>query len=351
MHRKLLRCLLVVLCIGCTDTARQAEVVDTEGQLQGVIQEKNDITEKELRGHIEFLASDALRGRGTNDGGYIRPAEFLVSEFKRYGILPLGDVVEGERLYTQEFPYHTTTRKGRTVTEIKARPRNVIGWIPGENINEVVLIGAHYDHLGVGTDGAIYYGADDNASGTAAVLEIAQSYAELSRRKQLKRSVVCCFWAAEEEGLLGSAHFTRNPPKEVPLANIITVVNLDMVGRNNDKQLLLITTPQKADFRKVCSVLHGINAQVNALPEFQFAFEYSNDGFNASDSYSFFVMSPSIDRTPILFYSTGLHRDYHAPTDTADRINYPKLTRVARFTFCVSYCVAELHERPRYKPQ
>lgn len=321
-----------------------------------VTEAKNSVTELELLENVRFLADKNMAGRGTRDKGYEHPSLFIERELREYGFAPLGDDLDpkdplncgASRSYFQQFKL-----RGNMTS------RNIVGFIEGEKANEFIIIGAHYDHLGLGYDynsternpeGKIHYGADDNASGTAAVLEIAEAYGVLAKSGiKPKRSIVIGLWGAEELGLLGSEYFVELLPVEIGRRNIVCAINLDMVGRNKDSELFIIADPKGVGLGVVCPELHEINWKINRQKEFGFNIRYSNDGFDASDQFSFYGAMPPGDRIPVIFYFTGMHPDYHKTTDTWEKINYPKLTRIARLTFLVSWEIAELKDRPKYR--
>ena len=213
--------------------------------------------------------------------------------------------------------------------------RNIVGEIPGvgPQANEFVVIGAHYDHLGtgqlghvMGPAGQIFHGADDNASGTAAVLETVD---RLRAGLPLPRSVIVALFTGEEEGLVGSAWFVKHPP--VPLRSIVAMLNLDMVGRLKNQNLLLGGWGTAPAFD---GVLHDA---VAGLPVTTQSFE--KGGLGPSDHMSF-----ALQKIPVLFLFTGLHADYHRPTDTADKINYAGLDLISQIAERI---VRELAALPR----
>ena len=201
-----------------------------------------------------------------------------------------------------------------------AQVRNVVAYLPGsgEHADEFVIVGAHYDHLGIGQlghtmgpPGSIYHGADDNASGVAAVLEIAS---QLAKAPPPPRSIVFVFFTAEEEGLIGSDWFVNHPP--VPLEKVVAMLNLDMVGRLKDENVLVGGWGTAANFDSI------VKSAVAGTPMHTQSFE--KGGLGPSDHMSF-----ALKKIPVLFLFTGLHADYHRPTDTADKINFGGIDEVA----------------------
>ena len=238
--------------------------------------------------------------------------------------------------------------RGRTTIErVQTEGRNILGLLPGAgraaagdaaaiDARETVVLGAHYDHLGYGGAGsaapgerAIHHGADDNASGTALLVEVAR---RLAAGPRLPRSVLFAAFSGEERGLLGSAHYTANPA--VPLADTVAMVNLDMVGRLTGDKVIVHGTGTGTGLEPLVDRLvaaHGL--EVAKEP----------GGFGPSDHASFYAK-----KIPVLHVFTGSHADYHRPTDTAEKINYDGLTRLADLVTAIVRELATAPERPAY---
>jgi aminopeptidase YwaD len=209
---------------------------------------------------------------------------------------------------------NTRARIATEVVRTRRTVRNVVGAIPGTDPilkDEWVIVGAHYDHLGLGDRsslapsqvGQVHHGADDNASGTSGVLELARVAAK--NKGQWKRSVLFMTFAGEELGLLGSAHFANNPT--IPLKNANGMINMDMIGRLNNDRLFVGgvgTSPGYQPWLEEFNKSLGLKL------------DYSDSGYGASDHTSF-----NAKKIPVLFFFSGLHTDYHKPSDTADKIN------------------------------
>jgi hypothetical protein len=197
---------------------------------------------------------------------------------------------------------------------------NVIGMLEGSDPllkNEAIVIGAHYDHLGRGGEGSgslaprsgdIHYGADDNASGTAGVLELARLFN--AQRPRPKRTIVFMAFGGEEEGLLGSNYYVNHPL--LPLAKTIAMINMDMIGRMKDRKLVIGGVGTAKEWR-----------DLTADPEKHFELTLNEDGFGPSDHSSFYAK-----QIPVLFFWTGTHNDYHKPSDTFEKINYDDEARI-----------------------
>jgi Zn-dependent M28 family amino/carboxypeptidase len=232
--------------------------------------------------------------------------------------------------------------KGRTVSfratleEGSITVRNVVGVLPGSDpslADEYVLVGAHYDHIGVGPRGRIGFGADDNASGTSALLEIVGAMAAARPR----RSVLFCAFSGEEKGLLGSAAIAAQPP--VPTQQIVAMVNLDMVGRGETREVLLMGFKQNPDMEKVVRRASRLSRTgIRKLIE-------KNDVglFQRSDHYSFHKVG-----IPVVFFLEGplaANRDYHSFRDTADKLDMEKVANIARLAFNTAWLLANDDER------
>jgi aminopeptidase YwaD len=278
-------------------------------------------------------------------------------------------------------------RKLDISTEITRRlspSANVIGILDGSDPtlkNEVIVIGAHYDHLGHGGEGSlapregeIHHGADDNASGTAGMLELARLFS--SQRLRPRRTIVFMAFSGEEEGLLGSNYYVNHPI--VPLANTVTMINMDMIGRMKDNKLIVGgvgTAPQwrqtlaaanapermrvavapasPGDMPRPITSTAGREVPIvtgsNGSPVVTLSFEkpfdlaLNEDGFGPSDHSSFYAK-----QIPVLFFWTGSHADYHKPSDTADKINYADEVRILSLVTRIVYDIDTNDKRPVY---
>jgi hypothetical protein len=206
------------------------------------------------------------------------------------------------------------------IEKTRATVNNVLAFLPGKT-DEYIIIGAHYDHLGYGNVdslapsqvGQIHPGADDNASGTAGVLELARLLAP--RKGQLQRGILFADFAGEELGLLGSSEWVKEPTRRVDKA--IAMINMDMIGRIKDEKVFIGGTGTGATFKTLLDEEKG---------KFPFHVEYSASGYAASDHTSFVGK-----KIPVLFFFSGLHSDYHKPSDTWDKINAADAAKLLDF--------------------
>lgn len=293
----------------------------------------NTINRSSAEATINFLASDELQGREAGVHGSRVTSEYIVSLLQWMGVSPLADS------YFQPFDAYRKERQKKGRLEVhpdsiaklkqevhqKLSMRNVLGMIPGKNTKEYVIVGAHFDHLGIdpALDGdQIYNGADDNASGVSAVLQIARAF--LASGQQPERNVIFAFWDGEEKGLLGSKYFVQTCPF---LSQIKGYLNFDMIGRNNKpqqpKQVVYFYTaahPVFGDWLKEDIRKYSLQLE----PDYR-AWENPIGG---SDNGSFAKVG-----IPIIWYHTDGHPDYHQPSDHADRLNWDKIVEITKASF------------------
>ena len=263
---------------------------------------EEDITVEESRKTLSYLASDKMEGRKPGNPGNFIAVSFIKKEFESYGL----------ETHLQKFTYTFRWRVGlirwRTV-EIETM--NVIGVLKGTSDKHVV-IGAHMDHLGLDGDGDAYNGADDNASGTTAILELAEAFGKSDAKP--KDTIVFIAFNAEELGLLGSKHYVSDPL--LPLDDCKLMINLDMVGRLRGTTV----TAQGGNLSR------SVTQLVDKLDDnYPFDVNITVPG-NRSDHAPF-----NWNGVPVLFFHTGTHPQYHRTTDDPDLINYEGLVNIAKF--------------------
>jgi hypothetical protein len=270
-----------------------------------------------LLNDVRYLASDSLGGRLIGSAGADSAAAFLARRFKQAGLRPSPQGWFQPFTVAQDAPAAIHAGIGGVVG------KNVVGVLPGrdpELRNDIVILGAHYDHLGPGrfgsldpdSTGAIHNGADDNASGTSALIQIARKL----KTSPPARTVVFIAFSGEEAGLLGSDYYVKHPI--FPLARTYAMVNLDMVGRLRDDRLLVYGVATAKE-------LGGLLDSVNAVAGLDL--RPSGDGWGRSDQSSFYGAG-----LPVLHIFTDLHEDYHRTTDDWEKINADGLVKVADFT-------------------
>ena len=304
------------------------------------------LSEDDLRRYVETLASDELRGRGIGDAGNRAAEEFACATLTKSGVQP---AAAGGSCY-QDVTINRSVPGVRTPLTI----HNVLGIVEGRDParrDEVVVVGAHLDHDGIDSEGRIFNGADDNASGTAAVLAAAAAFASAAEAgERPARAVVFALWNGEERGSLGAQAFVASPQ---PRRRVIANLNLDMVGRH--EEIPEGDNPRLAGFPKVDPATSGNTLHVlgySYSPDLAAQLRDANDGVGLtlledfddgaqelvkrSDNWAF------IERgIPALFLTSGLHPDYHTPDDDTARIDFGKLARVARLAARAAWIVAD----------
>ena len=279
-----------------------------------------------LAGHVDVLAGADMQGRGLGTPGLELAADYIVEQFAAVGLVPGGD----DGGWSQVF---------RVAEGEDGQPhdvRNIVGVLPGTDAamaGQTVLVTAHYDHLGHGWPderadagrGAVYAGADDNASGVAVMIELARN---LVNAGAPKRSITFIAFTGEESGLQGSRHYANALSAE-QLAGVFGVVNLDTVGRLGDKKLSVFGAGSATEWPHVFRGI-GFTTGIQSTAVTQ--------DFAASDQQAFIDLG-----VPGVHISSGANLDYHRPTDTADKIDGDGLVKVAVFT---KEAVAYLAERP-----
>ena len=266
---------------------------------------------------IRFLSDDRLKGRMTGSAGADSAASYLARRFSQVGLQPAAGGWFQSFTVGREAPAARQAHTGALIG------RNVIGILPGRDPvlrNQTVVLGAHYDHLGHGgfgsldpdSTGFVHNGADDNASGAAALIQVAARLA----LSPPARTVVFIAFSGEELGLLGSAHYVKEPI--YPLADMVAMVNLDMVGRLRNGRLIVYGARSAKEFP---ALLDSLNWYAG------FDMKAQGDGYGPSDHSSFYAA-----KRPVLHLFTDLHEDYHRTTDDWQKLNYDGLKRVADFS-------------------
>ncbi|MBI4245334.1 MAG: M28 family peptidase [Planctomycetes bacterium] len=293
----------------------------------------SDISSVDIYTHISKLASPEMEGRYTGSDGEKKARNYVVSVFESIGLEPSGD----GNSYLQKFEF--TDRESNT----KVESFNIVAALrsTSSETKSCVVIGAHLDHLGVGKrEGSlalniegevVHYGADDNASGVSAVLEIAQSLADMKSKGLFSgvHDILFCIWSGEEIGLLGSGHFMRSHGNR----QIIAYLNLDMVGRFTESLFV-----QGVGSSSVWPRLIEENSILSGLPVV-----VQKDCYLPTDTTSFYL-----NGIPILNFFTGAHSDYHTNTDTADKINYDAEEKISRFALRLLSDISQEKTVPDY---
>ena len=297
------------------------------------------ITEKDLAKHLFIYASDEFEGRDTGEPGQKKAVQYLKNFYIKSEIAsPLG----GDD-YFQEVPAAFLNSSTR-VSGLKDS-ENVVAFIKGsEKPDEIVVISAHLDHVGM-KNGKVYNGADDDGSGTVAILEIAEAFKKAAKEGHgPKRSVLFLHVTGEEKGLLGSKYYVENPI--FPIANTVVDLNIDMIGRIDERHKDNPNFVYLIGADKLSTELHDLSERINAkYTNISLDYKYNDEKdpnrfYYRSDHYNFAKYN-----VPIIFYFNGTHEDYHQHTDTPDKINYDLLENRTRLVFHTAWEIANRDNR------
>jgi hypothetical protein len=266
---------------------------------------------EEVKRHITYLASDELEGRAPGTKGEKLAQDYIIAEFKKLNLKPAGT-----KGFLQTFDYierpHAHSGEGKGIARTGS---NLIGFLDNK-AQKTIVIGAHYDHLGhedgrgssldAAPDGKIHNGADDNASGVAGLIELARIYSTNGKKESVNFLFIA--FSAEEAGLIGSKHFTKEPTQ--PLEKVLAMLNMDMIGRFRDSTRSLVlggaaTSPVWIPMAQ-------------ALNRNRFELKFDSSGMGPSDHASFYLKD-----IPVLHFFSGTHADYHKPSDDVEKINFP----------------------------
>lgn len=322
--------LAVVLFIGCKSTNIKSPV-DPMVYI-------NSISESDLKTNLYVVASDEMQGRETGSEGQKKAGNYLIEQYKKFGI----PFPEGANSYYQAVPAAFMNKKTRTPLPDS---ENIWAFVKGsEKPDEIVVISAHYDHVGM-KDGEIYNGADDDGSGTVAILEMAKAFAKAKKEGNgPKRSVLILHVTGEEHGLHGSRYYSENPL--FPLANTVADVNIDMIGRrdvlhpdSNNYIYLIGSDYLSSDLHNICESVNQKYIQM----DIDYKYNDRNDPnrfYYRSDHYNF-----AKNGIPSVFLFNGIHADYHKPGDTVDKIEFDALTKRTKYAFAIAWEIANRENR------
>ena len=336
MKKLILSASIIALLVSCS-SSKNASNLDLN--IDFSTKYAASITEKDLAKHLFIYASDEFEGRNTGEPGQKKASAYLKKFYVDHGIAsPLG----GDD-YFQEVPAAFLNKRKRRVPLKDSE--NVVAYIKGsEKPDEIVVISAHLDHVGM-RDGKIYNGADDDGSGTVALLEIAEAFQKAVKDgKGPKRSVLFLHVTGEEKGLLGSSYYVQNPI--FPIANTVANLNIDMVGRIDPKRKGERNYIYLIGADKLSTELHELSEAMNTkYTNIELDYTYNDEKdpnrfYYRSDHYNFAKYN-----VPIIFYFNGTHADYHQHTDTPDKINYDLLQNRTRLVFHTAWEIANRDKR------
>lgn len=323
--------LISMFLVGCSSAPKTAKTADVSKYMK-------TITANDLKTHLYIVASDENEGRDTGTEGQKKAGQYLIEQYKQNGI---------------SFPTGAANWYQKVPSEFMARgfapklndSENIWAFIKGtEKPEEIIIVSAHYDHVGM-KNGEIYNGADDDGSGTVALLEIAQAFKAAQKDGfGPKRSILFLHVTGEEHGLHGSRYYSENPL--FPIKNTVVDINIDMIGRRDTLHPDTNNYVYVVGSDRLSSELHLINEAMNAKYtnlELDYKYNDRNDPeriYFRSDHYNFAKKG-----IPSIFFYNGSHEDYHMPTDTPDKIEYDALEKRTQLAFTLAWELANRTER------
>lgn len=297
------------------------------------------ITSSDLKKHLYIVASDEMEGRETGSAGQKKAGLYMIEQYKKNDV----PFPKGADSYYQPIPAaYLNAKRNQGLQDSE----NIWAYIEGtEKPDEVLVISAHYDHVGV-KNGDVYNGADDDGSGTVALLEMAKAFAKAKKDGHgPKRSILFLHVTGEEHGLHGSRFYSENPL--FPLANTIADINIDMIGRRDVEHVNSNNYVYVIGADRLSSDLHNIVVSQNekyTKVDLDFKFNDPKDPnhfYERSDHYNFAKKG-----IPSVFFFNGVHADYHQKTDTPDKIEYDALEKRAQLAFVIAWELANNENRP-----
>ena len=331
--KKILFLSLIVLGTSCKNGA-----LVTSNKNVDPTQYMKTITAEDLKKHLYIIAADSMEGRETGSAGQKKAGRYLISQYQKNEV----SFPKGATSYYQPIPAAYLNKKyGGNLGDSE----NIWAFIEGsEKPNEIVVVSAHYDHVGT-KDGEVYNGADDDGSGTSALLELAQAF-QIAKKEGHgpKRSILFLHVTGEEHGLHGSRFYSENPL--FPLENTVADVNIDMIGRrdeihpNTNNYVYIIGANRlSSDLDFVCAIMN--QKYVNLDLDYRFNDPKDpNHFYERSDHYNF-----AKHGIPAVFFFNGVHADYHKKTDEPDKIEYDALAKRAQLAFVTAWELANRKDR------
>ncbi len=317
------------------------------------------IRDCQLKKHLTFLASDSLKGRDTGSEGQKIAAKYVAKYYEEYGLKSIIKKANGSFSYFQSYILQRTKMAGggSSMSIIPTGGRrhglidtvfteNVVGFLEGtDKKEEVIVISAHLDHIGVNTDEQINNVAYDDGSGSVALIELAQAFGRAKASGNgPRRSILFLNVTGEEKGLLGSKYFVDNSP--IPLKNIVCDLNIDMIGRTDAEHEAKPDYVYLIGADKLSSKLHEISEKANA-DHTMLALDYTFN--NADDPNRFYYRSDHYNfaekKIPVIFYFRGVHADYHMPGDDVEKIQFDQTEKITRLVFYTAWELANREER------
>jgi Iap family predicted aminopeptidase len=331
--KKLLFLSLIALGTSCKNGA-----LVTSNKNVDPTQYMKTITAEDLKKHLYIIAADSMEGRETGSAGQKKAGRYLISQYQKNGV----SFPKVAASYYQPIPAAYLNKKyGGNLGDSE----NIWAFIEGsEKPDEIIVISAHYDHVGT-KDGEVYNGADDDGSGTSALLELAQAF-QIAKKEGHgpKRSILFLHVTGEEHGLHGSRFYSENPL--FPLENTVADVNIDMIGRRdeihpntNDYVYIIGANRLSSELDFVCSIMNQKYVGLDLDYRFNDPKD-PNHFYERSDHYNF-----AKHGIPSVFFFNGVHADYHKKTDEPDKIEYDALAKRAQLAFVTAWELANRKDR------
>ncbi len=332
--------LAVLVSCGTAKNAAGAGTTQTSSAAKGdkaFLAAYKEIKAEDLKKNLYVIASDEMEGRDTGSPGQKRAGEYMVNYYKGLGI----SYPKALGSYYQKVPSDFMKKRGGGNLPDS---ENILAFIEGsEKPEEIVVISGHYDHVGT-RNGVVYNGADDDGSGTVAVMEIAKAFQAAKKAGNgPKRSILFLHVTGEEHGLFGSEFYTDNPI--FPLANTVVDLNIDMIGRddpeNRGKQYVYVIGSEMLS-SQLKVINEAANKKTNNL-ELNYKYDDPNDTerlYYRSDHYNF-----AKNNVPVAFFFDGIHEDYHKPTDDVEKIDYNLLAKRTQLVFTTAWEIANRPDR------
>ncbi|EQB92844.1 M28 family peptidase [Elizabethkingia anophelis] len=294
------------------------------------------ISAENLKRDLYIIASDEMQGRDTGSPGQKKAGEYMINQYKKNGI---GHPPSMSSYYQKVPSEYMSKRKKINDSE------NILAYIEGsEKPNEIIVVSAHYDHVGM-NNGQIYNGADDDGSGTVGVMAIAEAFHKAKKAGHgPKRSILFLHVTGEEKGLFGSSYYSDNPI--FPLANTVADLNIDMIGRvdplhKDNPNFVYVVGSEMLSSQLKEAVEKANKATHNLYLDYKYDDPKDPDRiYYRSDHYNFVKHN-----IPIAFFFDGIHEDYHKPTDTPDKIDYPLLMKRTQLVFAIAWDLANRPDR------
>ena len=326
--------LLLLLFFGLNSYSQQAKSV-----ISDPTKYLNLITESDLKILLTTVASDEMEGRDTGSPGQKKAGKFLIQQYQKNGV----PYPKGASSYYQNIPSASLNSRNK---ENLPDSENIWAFIEGsEKPEEIIVVSAHYDHVGI-KNGEVYNGADDDGSGTVALVQIAKAFSKAKKEGHgPKRSILFIHMTGEEHGLLGSKYYSENPL--FPLKNTITDINIDMIGRRDEAHVasnnyiyLIGSDYLSTDLYTICEKANNEFVHL----DLDYTFNDKNDPnrfYYRSDHYNF-----AKNGIPSVFLFNGVHADYHKATDEVSKIEFDALAKRTQLAFSIAWELANRDNRP-----